>query len=144
MATTNVLGGQPGCNSSPTIATIEPVSVLCHADLDVHGVALEIADDTGAGVATILDPDVALDLTVRLSSALAKLRGGPAPTGRMCEAQRLITVLRDACGMRQLTIAEKLGVGDSVLSMWRHGRQAPSAAHLAELRRLVKAALRHH
>jgi hypothetical protein len=61
-------------------------------------VALEIADGTGAGIATVLDPDAALDLIVGLIEALGDLGGVSAPAGRSNEAQRLITVLREAVG----------------------------------------------
>jgi hypothetical protein len=144
MATNKIAGAQQEGSSSPGITAIEPVSVLCRADPDVHGVALEIADGTGAGVATNLDPDAALDLIVRLIAALGDLGEASAPAGRSNEAQRLITVLREAGGLRHRQIAEKLGVGGPVLDRSRRGRQAPGAHHLAELRRLVRAELKHH
>jgi hypothetical protein len=67
--------GADASRQDPQITEIEPVCITIAPDHAVGGVTLEIVDGTGAGFATILDPDTALDLATRLVGATARLRG---------------------------------------------------------------------
>jgi hypothetical protein len=73
MATDQSSGRTPPRN--PSIASIEPHQVEVRPDYDVGGVALEVVDRTGRGFATVLDQAVAIDVTLRIVGAVARLRG---------------------------------------------------------------------
>jgi hypothetical protein len=74
MTPTNNLPPGPG-GGNPSITSIERHTVDVRPDFDVGGVALEVVDSDGKGFGTVLDQSVALDVTLRLVGAVARLRG---------------------------------------------------------------------
>jgi hypothetical protein len=64
---------------NPDITSIEPSNVTVWADMDTGGVSLEVVDRTGRGFATVLDQAVAIDVTLRIVGAVARLRGYGEP-----------------------------------------------------------------
>jgi DNA-directed RNA polymerase specialized sigma24 family protein len=123
------------------IARIEPVHIEARVNHDLRAVDLSFADEHGSGFGVLFGPEAAADLIIRMNTALADLAGGGG-LARMTEAQRLITVLRDAFDMRQREIARRLNVGAAAISMWKFGKQAPTEEHLQQLRNLVRGVLR--
>ena len=62
--------------TAPNIIFIEPGIVSVTADYDNHGVGAEIVDAEGAaGVRTLFDVSDALDLSLRLIGAIARIKG---------------------------------------------------------------------
>ena len=69
------LSGNPG---NP-IHDVEPVSVDVRPDFGVAGVTLEVVDSGGAGFRTIFDQHAAVELVLRITGAIARLRGWSTP-----------------------------------------------------------------
>jgi DNA-binding XRE family transcriptional regulator len=136
--------GNPSRDHPPAseIAGIEPVHICVRVEHDLETIELKVADEGGRGFSVLFAPDAALDVMVRFTAALSRLRGSN-DVDRMHECQRLLRVLREACGLRQGEIARKIGVGDALISRWSRGHEAPSAERLEQLRRVVKSAPRH-
>jgi hypothetical protein len=111
------------------------------ADHDLNAVEVEVRDQTGAGSTTLLAPDAALDLLARIVSAVAELLGRDDEHARGLEGVRLIGTL-GRLGFDQKDIAERLGVSDTAVSMWKRNKAVPSARRLAQLRGLLRGALR--
>jgi hypothetical protein len=128
----------PGDN--PNLHEIEAVVVGVRADSDLNAVELEVLD-LRAGFKTWLGPDAVLDLMSRLLSALTELLGRDDEHARCIEAKRLIETLARV-GVDQKHIARRLGVSDTLVSVWKRGRPSPSIERLNQLRRLARGALR--
>jgi hypothetical protein len=142
MAIDNCTPGKTGGNPDiSTITGIEPVHVCVRAEHDLNAVELNVADGSGSGFSVLLSPDHACDLVARLSGAISLLAGS-SDVARLAEGQRLLRVLKEAAGWSQRTIARKMGVADSIVSLWVTGREPPAPGRLAELGCLVKRALR--
>jgi hypothetical protein len=128
-------------SGSPNLNEIEAVVVGVDADVGLNAVKLEVLDLNG-GFKTWLGPDAALDLLLRLLSALAELLGREDRDVRSIEATRLIEILA-RFGVDQKHIAQRMGVSDTMISLWKRGRgPAPSLERLAQLRCLARGALR--
>jgi Trp operon repressor len=124
---------------SPNLYEIEAVVVGVRPDSDLNAVELEVLD-LGAGFKTWLGPDAVLDLLSRLLSALTELLGRDEHA-RCIEAKRLIEALARV-GVDQKHIARRLGVSDTMVSVWKRGRPSPSIERLSQLRHLARGALR--
>ena len=126
-------------DNSPTHA-IEAAMVEVRADHDLNAVELESHDQTGPLSTTLLTPDAALDLLGRVLGAAAELLGRDDEHARGFESVRLIETL-GRLGIDQKHIAERLGVSDTAVSMWKRNKAIPSARRVAQLRHLLSGAL---
>jgi Helix-turn-helix len=120
---------------------IEAAHRSVRADLDLNALEVEIADQDGQGISTLLDPAAVVDLLARLLDGLGELLGRDREDVRKAEAQRTIDALR-RLGLDQRAIAKRLGVSETLVSGWRRGRAIPNAKRLLQLRRLLRGAVR--
>jgi hypothetical protein len=127
-------------SDNPNLNEIEAVVVGVDADVGLNAVELQVLDLSG-GFKTWLGPDAVLDLLSLLLRALTELLGRDDEHARCIEAKRLIETLARV-GVDQRHIARRLGVSETLVSVWKRGRPPPSIERLTQLRRLVCGALR--
>jgi hypothetical protein len=89
-------------SDNPYLDEIEAVVVGVDADVGLNAVELQVLDLSG-GFRTWLGPDAALDLLLRLLSALAELLGREDKDVRSTEAMRLIKILALSAWTRSIS-----------------------------------------
>ena len=90
--------------------------------------------DRGDQVAFLPDGVRFLDRVRALSISLDSARSGPSPG--------YITTLREALGLTQKELGERLGVDKMTVSRWERGTMCPSAESLAALEKVRRQAVR--
>jgi hypothetical protein len=124
------------------IAGLDAVGATVKSRRDLGFVYIEFVDADGADFAVRLSGPSMTELIVDLVDALSELKGKLGAKGRMREAQLLLQALIEQRRRRARWVAQRLGVGDSAVSLWRHGKTAPTQARLDQLRELVKSTVR--
>jgi hypothetical protein len=105
-------------------------------------VEIEFVDARDRDCAVWLDRPDLIELIVRLIEALSVLDGSLSAQERMREAQLLLRALIKPRGRKARWVAQRLGIGDSAVSLWRNGKAVPTEARLDQLRQLVKSTVR--
>jgi hypothetical protein len=73
MATDESSGGNPSGN--PMIADIEAAHVAVRPEFDLNAVELEIVDQKGAGIRTLMGSKQGIDVALRVAVAVIQWRG---------------------------------------------------------------------
>jgi hypothetical protein len=116
-------------------AAVKPVRELSAADI-------EFVDANGADCAVRLGRPSMVELIVHLIDALSEVDGRLGASERVREAQLLLRALLEPRGRKARWVAQRLGIGDSAISLWRSGKAVPTEARLDQLRELVKSTVR--
>ena len=120
------------------IAGLDAIGTAVRLIQDRGAVEIEFVDAPGGHCVVRLDRPSLIGLIVRLIEALSIVDGSLSAPQRLREAQLLLQALIEPRDRKARWVAQRLGVGDSAISLWRSGKAVPTEARLDQLRQLVK------
>jgi hypothetical protein len=124
--------------SQTGIAGLDAIGVAVKPARDLSAVEVQFVDAAGTDCAVRLGRPGLIDLIVHSVDALMVVEGRLGAHERLREAQLLLQALIEPRRRKARWVAQRMGIGDSAISLWRNGKAVPTQARLDQLRELVK------